>query len=174
LLNGERLFNEGPSTFVPPQGQLAFRDYPEAPVFLSDLKLGRTDRDFEGYSGYWLISDRMKSALEATDSEAFAFLRCDMRSPDDLERPVRWLCDVVRILDALDEQRSAARIGVADDGSKVYLILGRERLIFKESVVGESHIFRMKYRNSLIICDEEMRRACKSAGLTGISFYPTE
>src|ERR1700722_3628874 len=109
LLNGERLFDGGPSTFVPPLGQRGFRDYPETPMFLADPKLGRTHRDFEGYSGYWFISDRMKSVLEKTDREAFAFLRCEMRSSDGQKLPERWLCDVIRVLDPLDEEKSTAR-----------------------------------------------------------------
>jgi hypothetical protein len=141
-------------------------------VFLSDPKLGRTYRDFEGYSGYWFISDRMKSVLEKIDKEAFAFLRCDVQSSGGQELPGRWLCDVIRVLDALDEEKSTARIGIADDGSKVYRILGTEKLIFREEVVGQFHVFRMKYHEA-VICDDEMKRACKSAQITGISFEST-
>jgi hypothetical protein len=112
----------------------------------------------------------MKSVLTEVDPEAFAFLQCDVRSPDGKECPVRWLCDVIRVLDALDEEKSKIDIGVADDGSKVYRFFTYgERLTFKESIVGNSHVFWMKYRSS-IICDEEFRRACKSAGVKGISF----
>jgi Protein of unknown function (DUF1629) len=174
LLNDERLFSSGgPLTFVQPPGQRGFRNYPETPVFLADSKLGRTHRDFEGYSGYWFISDHMKSVLESVDRGAFVFLRCDMRSPDGQKLPARWLCDVIRVLDALDEEKSTARIGIADDGSKVYRILGREKLIFKEEVVGQFHVFSMKY-HGFIICDEEMKKACKSAEVTGLSFQSTD
>lgn len=142
---------------VPPEGRRGFRDYPEIPVFLSDPKLGRIERDFEVYCGYWFISDKMRSILQSTDPEAFAFLRCDMRLSDGQECPVRWLCDVVRILDALDEAKSTSGIEVADDGSKVYRILGNPRLAFREEVVGKCHIFRMKY-HVLEICDDDMKQ----------------
>jgi hypothetical protein len=36
--------------------------------------------------------------------------------------------------------------------------------------VGTHHIFRMKYYEAKIICDEAMRLACKAAGLTGLRF----
>jgi hypothetical protein len=170
LLNGETLFHGNPPIFVPPPGRRGFRDYPVAPVFLSDKKLGRTDWDFEGYCGYWLISDRMKIVLERVDPEAFAFLKCRVELPDGSDGPVHWLCDVVRVLDALDEERSKIGIGVADNGSKAYNFLGVTRLIFKEDAVGPHHVFRMKYYGAARICDEEMRRACKSAGLTGLRF----
>jgi hypothetical protein len=94
---------------------------------------------------------------------------------------VRWLCDVVRVLDALDEEKSEASskwygkqlVCVAKNGSKYYSSLGTEVLFFKESVVGSCPIFRMKYSPESIICDEEMRQACKSAQLSGISFRIT-
>lgn len=174
-LNEERLFKDGPHTFMPPPAQwCGFRQYPERPVFLSDAKLGRTHRDFEVYSGYWFISDRMKSVLQGVDPEAFAFLQCDVRTPDGNDAPVRWLCDVIRILDALDEGRSTAEIGTAESGRKVYHFGYDATLLFNESVVGTSHIFRMKYREPTIVCDDQIKQACKSAKLTGISFRPVE
>jgi Protein of unknown function (DUF1629) len=78
LLNGRTLFHGGPPIFVPPPGRRGFRDYPETPVFLCDARLGRTNRDFEEYCGYWFISDRMKAVLEAFDPSAFAFLKCKL------------------------------------------------------------------------------------------------
>jgi hypothetical protein len=173
LLNGGNLFKGGPPTFLPPLGQRGFRDYPERPVFLSDVKLGRLHWDIEGYSGYWLISDRMKLVLQGADPEAFAFLQCDVRTPDGKDAPVRWFCDVIRVLDALDEARSAVAIGTADDGSRVYNFGYGASLTFNESVVGNSHIFRMKYNESTIVCDEAFKQACKSANVVGISFQPT-
>jgi Protein of unknown function (DUF1629) len=173
LLNGERLFKDGAIILAPPWGQwCGFRDYPERPVFLSDAKRGRVHWDFEVYCGYWFISERMKSVLQDVDPEAFAYLQCDVRLPDGSNAPVHWLCHVIRILDALDEGRSTALIGTADNGRKVYQFGRGANLIFNESVVGDSHIFRMKYRESVIICDEVFKQACKAAKVTGISFYP--
>jgi len=62
------------------------------------------------------------------------------------------------ILDALDEERSEVEIAVANNGSKFYdpLSLG-PKLVFKESIVGSCHIFRMKYSLRTVIFDEEMR-----------------
>jgi hypothetical protein len=143
-------------------------------MFLADSKLGHIDWDFEEYNGYWFISDRMKSLIETTDLEGFAFLQRDLRSRDGTDQPLRWLCDVVRVVDAVDEEKSTVGIGTASDGSKVYHITSRAKCIFKESVVGKFHIFRMRYRMSKVICDGEFMRVCKSAAIKGISFYPTE
>jgi hypothetical protein len=169
LLNGSRLFG-GPGTFWPPDGRRGFRDYPERPVFLADAKEGRLHWDLEEYSGYWFISEKMKSVLDATDPEAFAYLQCEVRNPVGEPQPVRWLCDVVRVLDALDEAQSEAKVSAATDGSKIYLPVYNSKLIFRESIIGDSHIFRMKYAVQTIICDEESRNGCKAADLKGLSF----
>jgi hypothetical protein len=170
LLNERTLFHGGPPIFAPPPGRRGFRDYPEPPVFLADARLGRIDREFEEYCGYWFVSDRMKAILEGVDPEAFAFLKCKVQLPDGTEGPLRWLCDVVRVLDALDEEMSTIGIEAASDGSKLYNFFGKVRLMFKNEVVNSFHVFRMKYFVAKVVCDEEMRRACKAAELTGLRF----
>ncbi len=84
------------------------RYYPELPErsrFLFDKKLGRPPRDIEGYVGHWLISDRVKRSrrrLIVTPLALFP-VKC-LR--DGTPGPHCWLCNVVRVLDALDEQAS--------------------------------------------------------------------
>jgi hypothetical protein len=46
-------------------------------------------------------------------------------------------------------------------------------LIFKEVVVETNHIFRVQYYESMVICDETMKDACKAAGLKGWRFRDT-
>ncbi len=63
---------------------------------------------------------------------------------------------------------------MTDDGSKIYHIFRRDtRFVFKEAIVGDSHIFRIKYHEE-IICDDEIRREIRSTGLKGTSFMTTE
>jgi hypothetical protein len=175
LLNARTLFQGGPPIFVPPPGERGFRAYPETPLFLCDARLGRTNRDFEEYCGYWFISDRMKVVLKRLDPAAFAFLKCKVQLPDGTDGPIRWLCDVLPVLDALDEEKSTIRIRTADNGSKVYNFSGGVKLIFKEDVAGPHHVFRMMYYEAQVICDEEMRLACKTAELAGLRFIdPTK
>lgn len=176
LLNGQTLFSGGPCIFLPLTGKRGFRNYPEMPVFLAGNKRGeRTGRDFEQYSVYWFISERMKAVLERVDPGAFAFLKCRVQLPNGTDGPTRWLCDVVRVLDALDEEKSSKiGIGTADNGRKVYLISWGVPLIFKDDVVGSHHIFRMMHFEPMVICDREMRLACKTANLTGISFVEAD
>jgi hypothetical protein len=174
LLNADTLLVDGAAIITPLPGRRGFRNYPETPVFLADPKDGPIDWDFRTYSAYWLISDAMKAVLESVDPAAFAFLKCKSQLPDGSQGPALWLCDVVRVLDALDEERSRVRIETASDGSKYYGLAGGPSFVFKEDIVGSAHVFRLKHAEDLVICDEEMRLACKQAELTGISFEHPE
>ncbi len=46
------------------------------------------------------------------------------------------------------------------------------RLIFNEIAIGQARVFRMKFFEPAIFCDEEFASACKSAKLAGVSFMP--
>jgi hypothetical protein len=162
----------------PPSGQRGFQDYPEAPRILFDKKAGSLPRDFELFHDYWLVSDRTKSVFEAVDPAGFAFLACDVRLPrGDYDGPFSWLCDVIRVLDALDEARSRLVIAIEDDkrssifGEKYYHLGGHDALVFRDGAIGDDAIvFRMAYMPWMVICDQTMRDACKAAGLKGIKF----
>ena len=47
-----------------------------------------------------------ESFLEAVDGEGLAFLECETRSLSWKAAPDYWLCDVVRVLDAIDEEKT--------------------------------------------------------------------
>jgi hypothetical protein len=116
----DTIIGGGAPIFVPPSfSQRGFQVYPETPVFLASGSQAAINRDFENYHFYWFISDRMKTVLERFDPEAFAFLKCRVQLPNGKEGPVRWLCDVLPVLDALDEEQSEVRIAIGQDGSKV-------------------------------------------------------
>jgi hypothetical protein len=87
---------------------------------------------------------------------------------DGSEGALRWLCDAVRVLDAVDEEKSDVQILTADDGSKFYQFGGIVR--FRSDAVGSAHIFRLKYLEAAWACDEELRRACIKAELKGLAF----
>jgi hypothetical protein len=162
LLLGRRILGPEP-------GQRGFPKYPEPPRLLFDKKLGRPPRDLELCSEYWLISDRMKTVLEAVDQAGFAFARCEVRLRGGEPGPAYWLCDVVRVLDAVNEMASRLRI-YDEQGHKTYSLVGGASLIFKEDVIGSAHIFRIAHAKSVVICDQHLKDSCKAAGLKGISF----
>ncbi len=160
-----------------PPGRRGFPNYPEPPRFLFDRKLGRTPRDLELFNAYSLASDRTKIVFQAIDPDAFVFVRCEVTVPQGkYDGPSYWLCDVVRVLDALDETRSRLTIerrGQPDysyAGEKHYSIAGATELVFKQDAIGNAHVFRMAYGQRTVICDDVLRDACRAAGLTGIRF----
>jgi hypothetical protein len=149
----------------------------EPPRFVFDKRIGGLPRDLESYYGFWLVSDKTKAVLEAVDPQGVSFALCDMRVPHGTyEGPRYWLCDVLRVLDAVDEAHSRLITGIRDDeryrdfGKKFYSFAGGAELVFRETVVGKAHVFRMAYDESVVICDRELRDACKAAGLMGVSF----
>src|SRR5260370_1019479 len=57
--------------------------------------------------GIWLISGRLKLLLERLDPEAFAFVQAEVDYSNFGEPgPEFWFCDVVRVLDCVDEEHS--------------------------------------------------------------------
>ncbi|WP_407194057.1 imm11 family protein [Bradyrhizobium sp. STM 3566] len=142
-----------------------------------DKKVGSLPYDLELCYHWWLISDRTKAVFEGLDSEAFVFVPCSVRMPHGIyDEPKYWLCDVVRVLDALDESQSRLRIGIRNDvryidhGQKYYDLSVGDKLVFREEAIGNAHIFRMAYHDAGIICDQDLKDACKSAGLKRINF----
>jgi hypothetical protein len=155
-----------------PSGLERISDLSETPRFVFSRPAARRPRDLAPFYYAWLISDRTKAVFESVDPSGFEFAPCTVRaSKGTWDGPPYWLCKVVRVLDAVDECRSRLSIGVCDDprkrtfGQKYYEFDWRLELVFREDLVGDAHIFRMAYHDSWAICDEELKNACKSAGL---------
>lgn len=164
LLGGPSLISAG---FAPFPEERGFCHTSRIPTFVFE---GKTERDFAEYGGYWLVSDRMKRFLERFDRGAFAFLKCKVQLSNGASAPPRWLCDVVSVLDALDETNSEITIGKTDDGKKMYSFSVGASLNFKEDAIGMHHVFRMMHFSPTIVCDDKMKAACKAASLSGLSF----
>jgi uncharacterized protein DUF1629 len=162
LLHGQRVL-------VPPHGRRGFPDYPEPPRVLIGARRGRPPRDLEQYHAYWLISGRTKLVFDAVDATGFSFVRCETRMANGGHSPEYWLCDVIRVLDAVDETVSRMKIDYRH-GVKMYDLMGHVSLVFKENVVGSAHIFRLTHLTAATICDERLKAACEVAELSGIKF----
>jgi Protein of unknown function (DUF1629) len=150
----------------------------EPPRLVFDKRMGDWPCDLEDYRGFWLVSDRMKAVLEAVDPEGVSFVRCDVRLPNAIyEGPPYWFCDVLRVLDALDETQSRLKIGIREDeryrdfGKKFYSFAGGAELVFREDAIGSAHVFRMAHYEATVICDQVLKDAAKSAGLRKIWFW---
>jgi Protein of unknown function (DUF1629) len=160
---------DGGQVLRPPTGGRGFPTYPEPPRLLIDTRMGRLPLDCETYHEYWLVSESMKSVLEAIDPEGCAFLKCEInvvRGDVDCDY---WLCDVLRMLDAVDEVTSRLTIRQHPDGRKIYWLLGAS-LTFKLDVVGSAHIFRLAFMKADVFCDQQVKEACKAEKLKGVQF----
>lgn len=161
----------GRLVLMPPIGRRGFDEFPEPPLLVLDQSPGRRPYDLELCYGYWLVSDKMKSLLEEIDAEGVAFVRCETWIQDGGKGPTHWLCDVMPVLDAVDEEQSRVTIEYdPSSGQKIYSMLGGASLAFKRDVVGAAHIWRMRHADDLVICDERIKDACKRAKLKGSRF----
>ncbi|MGH8426282.1 MAG: imm11 family protein, partial [Pseudomonas fluorescens] len=92
--------------------------------------------------------------------------------------PTYFLCDVVRTLDALDEEASTLNIVISDDyeEGKYYDLTGELRLAFKRDVLGSAHVFRLAFHGG-VFCDRIFKDAVIAAGIVtqkrsnGLWFY---
>lgn len=140
----------------------------EMPRLVLKTKLGGPPEDLEGgMSGYWLVSERLKNAFLAIDPDAFEFVRCDYRLPDGSDGPAYYLCDVVRELDAVDEDASTFNV-IFDEGyagGRFYDLRGGASLAFNKDVLGGARVFRTPYSGDLVYCDRMFRDAIRTAGI---------
>ncbi|MFW9571111.1 DUF1629 domain-containing protein [Xanthomonas euvesicatoria pv. euvesicatoria] len=166
------VFENVKQLLVPPRlilrpNEGGFPTLSEKPRLIYDPSKGVMPKDLEsGFSGYWLVSERLHQVFSAIDPEGFSFVECDFRMADGSEGPRFFLCDVVRVLDALDEEHSEVEIEVSDDfiDGKFYDFTGGAKLTFRKEVTEGSHIFILKYSGDCVFCDHTMRSAVKEAG----------
>ncbi|MCC4600202.1 DUF1629 domain-containing protein [Xanthomonas melonis] len=132
----------------------------EAPRLRYDESRGRMPNDLQGgFSGYWLTSDPLKKLLESIDSEGFEFVPCDFILEDGSQGPAHYLCDVARVIDAIDEHASTVK--VLTEGyskGKYFDLTGGASLAFNKEVIASAHVFRTPYTADAF-CDRFLRDA---------------
>lgn len=136
----------------------------EAPRLRYDRRMGDMPNDLDsGFKDYWLVSESLKQAFQAVDAEGFAFARCEFLLEDGSEAPPHYLCEVVRMLDAIDEEASTVKVLTGYPNGKYYSIAGGADLAFKKEVVGSAHVFRTPYTADAF-CDHVLRDALIDRG----------
>lgn len=146
-------------------------ELPETPRLIHKNSGKRLPRDLEGgFSGYWLVSERLKNVFESTDADAFQFSPCSFIAKDGTQSPPYYLCDVVRTIEALDRENSSFKTEIDHDfetGEACELIsfLGGASLSFHRDAIGSAHVFRMAENELAIICDRVMYEAIRNAGI---------
>ncbi len=139
----------------------------EVPRLVYVPSKGPAPRDLEpGFSGYWLVSERLHNVMAVVDPSAFAFAEVDYRLPDGSKGPRHFLCTVVQEIDALDEEASKLFIDTTEEfiNGKFYDLTGGASVTFKRDVLGSAHVFKTPY-TSTIFCDQAFKDAAASAGI---------
>jgi hypothetical protein len=135
-------------------------------VVIGKRRKGPPPSDIELFHSYWLISDRLKLLFEHVDPPAFAFQACDVTLRDGSTGPLNWLCDVVRVVEAFGEPTLQE---LRTNRFKFPDLKNARALVFNETVIGDSHIFRTPYWDA-VFCDQSLKDACKAAGIKGARF----
>ncbi|WP_349811172.1 imm11 family protein [Xanthomonas dyei] len=136
----------------------------ETPRLRYDSRIGDMPDDLEsGLTDYWLVSEPLKLILEAADPEGFAFALCDFRLEDGTPGAPHYLCEVVRIIDAIDEEASTVKVLAGYPNGKYYSLVGGAELAFRKDVVGAAHVFRTPHTADAF-CDRFLRDTLISQG----------
>lgn len=116
----------------------------------------------------WLVSDRLKTLLEGLDPDAFAFMRTEVDySNFDEPGPGFWFCDIVRMLDCVDDERSKVTY-YEDAPFKAYRALIDIKM--RPEVVGDAHAFRLTRATLKQIVDDAFVKAIKAQKIRGFRF----
>lgn len=141
------------------------RDYPEAPIVWQDILNRRRD--------LWLISDRLMRLLLEIDAAAFDCVRAEttiLLDEGEREGPAYWLCDLVRVVDAIDLEKSNAWLKEFASGLfSVEVRTGSE--VFRKRDLGDAQIFhqlnRLGYRTYLT---DAAKKRIEQGGFVGVDF----
>lgn len=164
VFENENVLRTPPRLIVKPK-EGGFPPLRETPRLVYRPSEGVLPEDLEGgFSGYWLVSERLRHVMESVDADAFAFVDADYRLADGSKGPTVFLSDVVRTLDALDEEASELNIEISDDfeAGKYYDLTGNIRLAFRRDVLGSAHVFRLPFHGG-VFCDRTFKEAVEAA-----------
>ncbi|OAX53514.1 DUF1629 domain-containing protein [Xanthomonas graminis] len=176
----EKVLRTPPRLILKPK-EGGFPPLRETPRLVYHPSEGMLPQDLEGgFSGYWLVSERLRRVMESVDADAFAFADVDYRLADGSKGPTVFQCDIVRTLDALDEDASQLNIEISDDfeAGKYYDLTGDIGLAFRRDVLGSAHVFRLSFHGG-VFCDRAFKEAVEAAGIVtpsesnGLWFYDT-
>ncbi len=118
----------------------------------------------------WMVSERLRALLESIDPEAFVFAPIDMDySNFDDPGPQFWLCDLIRFLDCVDEERSTIKY---QEGIPMKNYIRLIDVEMKPEIIGDAHAFRLTHSPLKLIVDDVLVDALKKEKIRGFSFKP--
>ncbi len=151
--------------------QRGFHKLAAKPHFILDRKLGLRVRDVEFYGPVWLVSGRAKSCFEAADKQAFDFCACDIENRNEPKDTDYWLCDVVRIIDAIDASGPNIKKEYDGVGRLFYPLAFSHKITIKEDVESNYHVFRPQHMEMDVFVDNEVISLCRKNKISGLKFY---
>jgi len=163
--NIDRLLSP-PRLVLKPQGG-GFPPLRETPRLVYNPSKGLPPKDLEpGFSGYWLVSERLHQVMVSVDSNAFSFADVDCRLADGSKGPRHLLCDVIQEIDALNEEASNLFIDTTEDfvNGKFYDLTGGASITFDRERLGSAHVFKTPYTGR-VFCDRVFKDAAAAAGI---------
>jgi len=170
LLNAKELLQDSASLILSPPGlrTRGFRSYPATPKFQMKAVSGRKLFDIELYGDYWLVSNHAKEKLTAICGDDVSFL--EVKSVVDAgASPINWLCDVLPVLDAVDEARSIVTTNYGDTGERLHFLGARPTSLVMDPTRLLSHgIFRLETLPTSIFCRADVAKSIITADLTGL------
>ncbi|PZS98393.1 DUF1629 domain-containing protein [Stenotrophomonas maltophilia] len=163
--NLDRLLSPPRMILLPEDGGVA--SLREPPRLVLRLSEGPPPGDLEsGFSGYWLVSERLHDVMVSVDPHAFTFAEADYRLEDGSRGDRHFLCTVVQVVDALDEGASKLFIDTTEEfiNGKFYDLGGGASVTFDRERLGQAHVFRTPFSGS-VFCDRVFRDAMAAAGI---------
>jgi hypothetical protein len=152
-----------------PSSPLGVPKFSEPPQLILNRKLGKPLTDMEPFGSFWIVSANLKKVLQQFDVNAAEFAEFKVTHHGDAGAHKYWLCDIVRIIDALDEDASVFSVNIVTGGGQYYA-LHNSKLSFRPEIEKDVHVFRVQQNSAEIFCDEEFKMACSDAGVKGMSF----
>ncbi len=122
--------------------------------------------DFYQFDRIWIISDRFKAILEDFDQEGFEFVRTEtLYHGGTREGPPYWFCDIIRVLDCVDEAVSTLRYY---PNTRRYSAI--MNAVMRPDVVGSAHVLRLRYYLGHVLVDDLFRNLVHAHKARGVAF----
>lgn len=96
---------------------------------------------FYAFDRIWIVSDRLKVILEEFDQQGFEFVQAEtFYGGGSREGPSYWFCDVVRVLDCLDE--AASTVEYYPNTRRYAFVVNA---VMRPDAIGSAHVLRLRY-----------------------------
>lgn len=135
-----------------------FPNFQVRPKFFIDVTKGRAPRHLEKYGSLWLVSEGFKSVAESTDPDGLIFAEIDLVLSSGTPSPKYWLCDVVRTLEVVDEEKSVFKKWQHNETDWSYGFAGG-KIVIDKNAVGSAKVFRIAHMDGICVCTLEFKAA---------------